>query len=147
MPIIVSSVYYCLTFTNECSTCILNTFKTLLSTDPVILYKNPISSFLGHRYVENNEWRGIHDDYQTAPNLNISMACMLAQLMICYIMEVKNCIKCGAVRFVRRQYIRSCLLSYNLPTPTLFARQLETNRTRLLCYSVWVFYEIVLRMM
>ena len=29
----------------------------------------------------------IHDDYQTAPNLNISVGCMLAQLMICYIVE------------------------------------------------------------
>ena len=122
-----SSIYYCLTFTNECSDCILNTFKTLLSTDPGILYKNAIWSFLGHRCVENNEWRGIHDDYQTAPNLNISMGCTLAQLMICYIREVKTCIKCGAVRFVRRQYLRSCLLTYNLPTSTLFARQLETS--------------------
>ena len=56
-----------------------------------------------------NEWMGIHDDYQTAPN--ISMGCMLAQLMIiCYIVEVKTCIKFGAVRFARRQYLRSCLL-------------------------------------
>ena len=47
-------------------------------------------------------------------------------------MEVKTCIKCGAVRFVRRQYLRSCLLSYNLPTSTLFARQLETYTTSLL---------------
>ena len=124
MSIIVYSVYYCLTFTNECSAFILNTFKTLLSTDPGILYKNPTWCFLGHRWFENNEWRGIHNDYQTAPNFNISMG--LAQLIICYIMEVKTCIKCGAVRFVRRQCLRSRLLSYNLPTPTLFVRQLET---------------------
>ena len=58
----------------------------------------------------NNELMGNHDDYQTAPNLNISMGCMLAQLMICYIAEVKTCIKFGAVHFVRRQYLRSCLL-------------------------------------
>ena len=109
MSIIVSSVYYCLTFTYECSDSTLNTFKTLLSTNPGILYKNIVWSFLGHRYVEKyNEWMTIHDDYQTAPNLNISMGYMLAQL-ICYIVEVKTFIKFGAVRFVRRQYLRSCL--------------------------------------
>ena len=58
---------------------------------------------------------GIHDYYQTAPNLNILMGCMLAQLLIFYIMEVKTCIKFGAVRFVRRQYLRSCLLQSSHP--------------------------------
>ena len=45
--------------------------------------------------LKNNEWMEIHDEYQIAPNLNISMGCMLAQLMICY-KEVKTYIKFGA---------------------------------------------------
>ena len=56
--------------------------------------------------LKKNEWMGIHDDYETAPNLNISMGCMLAKL-ICYIVEVKTFIKFGAARFVRRLYLRS----------------------------------------
>ena len=147
MSIIVSSVYYCLTFTNECSACILNTFKTLLSTDPGILYKHQIWSFLGHRCVENNEWRGDSRWLSNSAELKHLNGVHVSTThdMLYYGSENLYQVWCG-VRFVRRQYLRSWLLSYNLLTPTLFARQLETNRTRVLCYSVWVFYEIVLRM-
>ena len=75
---------------------------------------------------------GIHDDYLTAPNLNILMGCMLAQLMICYIMEVK--LVTSLVRCILRDVHTFARVYYNLPTPILFARQLETNGARLLCF-------------
>ena len=143
MSIIVSSVYYYLTFTYECSDCTLNTFKTLLSTNPGILYKHPVWSFLGHRCVEkNNEWMRIHDDYQTAPNLNISMGCMLAQLMICYNCGSENVyqVLCGA--FCETSIPSFVSIIIFLPLHCLHD-SLEANGTRLHCFSVWVFYEMV----